>query len=143
MLSSYPTACQCRIYRVKMVSEWQSKMNRSNAHRKPIPLFCSQSTQTQDSEYSSETEDSDFPPCRVGNSPPLISRSPLPPPPRSRYFRAAANGISEEEPSHHGGQSQRCQKPNTGLGKTNIVNIVDVTTTTVLHTKVRLYIPCM
>ena len=126
-----------------MVSEWQSKMNRSKAHRKPITLFCSQSTQTQDSEDSSEIEDADFPRCRVGNSPPLISRSPLPPPPRSRYFRAAASAISEE-PSHHGGQSQRCQKPKTGLGETNIVNIVDdVTATTVLHTKVILYIPCV
>ena len=123
-----------------MVSEWRSKMNRSNAHHKPIPLFCSQSTQTQDSADSSETEDSDFPPCRIGNSPPLNSRSPLPPRPRSRYFRPAASGVSEED---HGGQSQRCQKPSTGLGKTNIVNIVDdvtLTATTVLHI---LYIPCV
>ena len=126
-----------------MVSE-QSKMNRPNAHRKPIPLFCDKSTQTQDSDESdsSETEDSDFPPCRVGNSAPLISRSPLPPPPRSRYFRAAASSVSEEKPYHHGGQSQRCQKPNTGLGRTNIINTVDATATTVLHAKVILYIPC-
>ena len=116
-----------------MVSE-QFKMNRSNAHREPIPLFCSKSTQTQDLD-SSETEDSDFPPCRVGNSPPLNSRSPLPPPRRSRYLRAAT---SEEEPSHCGSQSQHCQKPNTGLGQTNIVNIA--TATTFLPTKVSLYI---
>jgi hypothetical protein len=123
----------------------QPNMNRSNTHRKPILLYCSQATQTQD---DSEAGDSDFPPCRVGNCPPLISSrySPVTVPSHSRHPRAAASSIlqrqlsisSEEEPS----QTQRHRKLNTGLGRSNIVNTVDATAT-VSHTKVIIYyIPC-
>lgn len=63
-------------------------MNQSNTHRKPILLYCSRPTQTYDDD--SESNASDFPPCRVGNSPPLISRSPALIPTHSRYLRAAA-----------------------------------------------------
>jgi hypothetical protein len=124
-----------------MVSE-RPKMNHSNTHRKPILLYCSQATQTRD-DSELEAEDSDFPPCCVGNCPPLISHySPVTVPSHSRYPPAAASGTrqltisSEEEPS----QSQHRQ--HTGLGQTNIVNIVDATAT-VSHTKVILYISCM
>jgi hypothetical protein len=116
-------------------------MNPSNTHRKPILLYCSQATQTQDHD-DSETEDSDFPPCRVGNLPPLISShySPVP-------FKLHASGILQrqltlssedsEEPSH----TQRRRKPNTGLGRSNIVNTIDAATT-VSNTKVKVpYIP--
>lgn len=127
-----------------MVSE-RPKMNRSSTHRKPVLLYCNQATQTQD---DSEVEDSDFPPCRVGNDPPLIFRySPVTFPSSSRYPQAAASRIlqqqptipSEEEPSQS--LAQRHRQPNTGLGGTNIVNIIDATAT-VSHTKVILYIPC-
>lgn len=126
-----------------MVSE-QPKMKRSITHRKPILLYCSQATQTHD---DSEAEDSDFPPCREGNSPPLISRySPVQAiPSRSRYPRAAASGIQPttsskgpEEPP----QSRRRQKPNAGLGQANVVNVVD-STAPVLNAKVVPYIPYM
>lgn len=116
-----------------MVSERPNlKMDRSKTHRKPIVLYCSRTTQTQDNSEAEDPE-SDFPPCRVGNSPPLISRSPVTVPSRSRYYPRAASGVlqqpsSEDEPS------------NTGLGRTNIVNIIDVTATT-SHTKVILHIP--
>lgn len=127
-----------------MVSE-QPKMNRTNTHqRKPILLYCSRATQTQD-DSEAEDSDSDFPPCRVGNLPPLISHySPVTRqafPSHSRRPQAAASTIlqqqltissdSEEKPS----QSQPHRRPNTGLGRTNIVNIVDATVM-VSHTKV-------
>ena len=54
-----------------------------NAHRKPIPLYCSRPTQTQN---DSEAEESDFPPCLVGNCTPIMSRSPAAVPSRSRYL---------------------------------------------------------
>jgi len=119
-----------------MVSE-QHKMKRSITHRKPILLYCSQATQTQD---DSEAEDSDFPPCREGNCPPLISEShcsPVTVLSRLRHPQAAADGsqqltISSDEERP---QSWRRQKPNTGLGQANVVNMVD-TTAPVLRTKV-------
>ena len=126
-----------------MVSEGP-KMNRSNTHRKPILLYCSQATQTEDdsvtldsvTEDDSEAEDSDFPPCRVGNLPPLIIShySPVIAPSHSCHPRAAMRGIQQQrltissEEAHH-------RQPNTGLGQSNIVNTVDATAT-VLHTKV-------
>ena len=81
-----------------MVSE-QPKMNRTNTHqRKPILLYCSRATQTQD---DSEAEDSDFPPCRVGNLPPLISHySPVTHwafSSHSRHPQAAASTILQQQ----------------------------------------------
>jgi hypothetical protein len=54
------------------VSE-QLKMS-SNAHRKPIILYCSRPTQTQD-DSEADSEESDFPPCLEGNCTPIMSRS--------------------------------------------------------------------
>lgn len=111
------------------VDECYTKMNLSNTHWKPILLYCSRPTQTHD---NSESEDSDFPPCwvGVGNSPPLISRSPLPVPRRSCYLQAAENSpqqlaTSSEDKPH---QSQRRGQLNKGvkeLGQTNVINTVD------------------
>lgn len=129
-------------------------MNRSNTQRKSkfVTLYCNQSTQTQDSELegqdNSETDDSDFPPCLIGNAPPLMScYSPVQVtvPSHSRYYpREAASNIqrhltiSSEEPEEPPQSQSRChcRQPNTGLGQTNIVNTVDSDTTAVLHTKV-------
>jgi hypothetical protein len=82
-------------------------MNQSNTHRKPI-----QPTQTND---DSDADDSDFPPCRVGNSPPLFCHSPVAVPTRrSRYLRAAENSSQRQ----HTGKS---------LGRMNVINTVDAT----------------
>lgn len=108
-------------------------MKRPNTCRK---LYCSRSTQTYDNS-DDESEDSDFPPCLEGKSPPLMSRSPVPTH-SSRYLRApAANSsqhqltISSEKKPHQ--SSQRHRQLNTGLGQTNIINTVDATTKVFLH----------
>ena len=123
-------------------------MNNSNTHRKPILLYCSQPTQTHD---DSESEDSDFPSCRIGNDPPLISRSPLPIPTHSRYLPAGSQQLTtlgEKEPH----QSQRCGQPNNGLGQTNIINTLDATLkvlifslvqVAMLNVNVRLIVPSL
>ena len=121
----------------------------------PIPLYCDQPTQTgEDSETVADSEleesDPDFPPCHIGNRPPLMSEtryscssgSPDAVPPRSRHPLAAMSspqrqpitGISGENLKEP--QSQHRRLPNTGLGQINIVN----TTATVLNTKVILYV---
>ena len=98
-------------------------MNSSNSRqRKPILLYCSTPTQTHDSdspashpilsEAELEGSDSDiyyFPPCRIGTSPPLISRSPGF---RSSRYRRSASGSKSP--------------PKMGLGQTNILNTVTV-----------------
>ena len=109
------------------------KMNRSNTHSKFITLYCERSTQTQEGQDNSETEDSDFGPCLIGNDPPIMSHpSPVTPP--SRY-REAASTIQQKHivvvSSEESEEPQRRQ----GLGKSNIINTVDATAT-VLHTKV-------
>ena len=103
----------------------------SNAYHKLILLYCSQPTQTPD---DSEAEESDFPPCLVGNCMPIMSRSPAAVPSRSRYLPAATSGSQQQltisgkkEP-----QSQHRQLPNPGLGQMNVVN----TTATALNKKV-------
>jgi hypothetical protein len=123
-----------------MVSE-RTKMKRSNTHRKFTTLYCDQSTQTQEGQDNSETEDSDFGPCLIGNSLPIMLRpSPVVLP--SRYQAAAR---SQQQPiivisSEESEEPPQCRQPNPGLGQTNIVNTVDATAT-VLHIKVVLYIP--
>ena len=84
-------------------------------------LYCSQPTQTQPETQSSdhEAESSDFPPFRIGKmmSPASAMR-------RNEHQPSLSN---EEEPP----QSRRRQQGNTGLGKTNMVNVVDASHATV------------
>ena len=82
-------------------------------------------SQAQETKDDSEAEFSDFPPIKECNSTPLA----LPIPARSRllHHQAARRGphhsfLSSEEESP---QLQRHQQPNTGLGRTNILNMVD------------------
>lgn len=91
----------------------QSKMNRNN----PRPQL--------ESDYELEAESSDFPPIRIGK-PERMSAM------RRNQHRLSLS--SEEEPP----QSRRHQQRNAGLGKTNILNVVDVTAP-VQHRKVTLY----
>jgi hypothetical protein len=107
-------------------------MKRSNTHREPILLYCSQPTQTHDeseTHYESEadSEDSEFPPCRVGNDPPLISRRSSSPVirPNSHHPRAAASSSQRQLTISSGKELQRRRQLNKGLGKTNVVNTVD------------------
>ena len=94
-------------------------MNQSNTHRKPILLYCSRPTQTHDDD--SESNASDFPPCRVGNSPPLISRSPalIPThspaliPTHSRYLRAAAQTHYDSDSKSDDSDFPPCQVGNS------------------------------
>lgn len=120
------------------------KMNHSNTHRKSITLYCSQATQTKPDNFEAEasTEDSDFPPCRIGSMTPIMSR-PLPLARPSRYpLKAPASSkqqptiliVSSSEEPEKPPQSHRHRQPNTvGLGEANILNTVD--------TKVPLFIP--
>ena len=132
----------CWIYkRVQMLSE-QPKMN-CYTHSTKL-YYCEQSTQTQEGHENSETEESDFGPCLISNSPPIMSRSS--PATLPTCYQVAASSIQQKpiviissEESDEPPQPQCHQQPNTGLGKTNIVNMVDATAT-VLHTKVVLYI---
>jgi hypothetical protein len=111
-------------------------MNRYTHSQK---FYSERSTQTREGHEDSESEESDFPPCLIGIDPPIMSRSsPVTLP--SRYRAAKPIVIVSSEESDEPPQPQRHQQPNTGLGKTNIVNMVDATAT-VLHTKVVLYIP--
>jgi hypothetical protein len=112
-MTSYSTA---EYIRVEIMSEQPLKMNSSN--RKPIILYCSKPTQTQDSE-TEDSDHSDFPPCRIGNCPPL---SPPPPPRKSRYYRQSA--------------SRSKSPPSMGLGQTNILNTVNKAATN-LHTNLK------
>ena len=130
-----------RIYKgVQMVSE-RPKMNRYTHSQKVY--YHERSTQTREGHENSESEESDFGPCLISNDPPIRSRSsesPVTLP--SRYRAAKPIVIVSSEESDEPLQPQRRQQPNTGLGKTNIVNMVDATAT-MLHTKVVLYIPYM
>lgn len=101
-------------------------MNRNHSNtrtREPILLYCSRTTQTQeDSEHEFDSDDSEFPPCRIGNLPPLrnTEHGTL-----ARYLREAA--IADQQPpttlrSPHYRQSNTA---NSGLGQTNIVNTFD------------------
>ena len=106
----------------------QSKMDRSdNIRPRYAPLCCSQPTQTQPDEV--EAESSDFPPIRVGK-PERMS-------PASAMHQNQFSFLSNEESS----QSRRHQQHNTGLGKTNILNVVDATAP-MQHRKVILYTFC-
>lgn len=126
-----------------MVRE-QPNMNRYT-HSASTKFYHERSTQTREGQDNSETEESDFGPCLIGNAPPIMSRPPpvtLP----SRYWAATSTGSIQQKPivvvsseESEEPQPQRRQQPNTGLGQTNIVNMVDATAT-VLHTKVVLYI---
>jgi hypothetical protein len=119
-----------------MVSE-RPKMNRYT-HSKTAKFYHERSTQTREGHENSETEESDFGPCLIGDP-----RSPVTLP---SHYRAAASNIQQKpivvvssEESEEQPQPQHRQQLNTGLGHTNIVNTVDATAT-VLHTKVVLYI---
>jgi hypothetical protein len=96
------------------------KMN--NAHRTYIPLYCSQPTQTRDSDDSLEL--SDFPPIKIRKSTPPIPVCFRPPRPQAARGLGGSQELpvlvsSEEEPP----RSQHRQ-PNTGLGRANILNMV-------------------
>lgn len=81
-------------------------MEHNNPHRLQIPLYCSQSTQTQpESDY--DTDSSDFPPYKIGRSMSPASAMRRNPPP------------SEEPPQPHLQERRRA-----GLGQTNLVNTV-------------------
>ena len=116
-------------------------MNRYT-HSASTKFYYERSTQTRESQDNSETEESDFGPCLIGNAPPIMSRPPVTLP--SRY-RAATSSIQQKpivvvsSEESEGPQPQCRQQLNAGLGQTNIVNMVDATAT-VLHTKVFLYI---
>ena len=107
----------------------QPKMNSPNTHRKPVLLYCSRPTQTQE-DSETESELSDFPPCKIGNSAPLISRS-WTPPSHSRYLQGAMSGSeSQQQPTTQSSEKGTHSKPRRGLGQTNMVNTLS------WHTKV-------
>jgi hypothetical protein len=117
----------------------QSKMDRSdNLHPRYVeyvPLYCSQPTQTQpESDYELEAESSDFPPIRVGKPERMSPTSAM-----RRNQQQPSLLSNEEEPPQLCHRQQR----NTGLGKTNILNVVDATAP-MQHRleKVTLYILC-
>jgi len=118
------------------VSE-QLKMS-SNAHRKPIILYCSRPTQTQD-DSEADSEESDFPPCLEGNCTPIMSRS-SPAAVPSRYLPAATSGsqqqltISGEKEPQSESQHRRLPNPGPGLGQMNVVNTT--ASATALNSKV-------
>src|SRR6266849_1299708 len=91
----------------------QSKMDRNtNPHHHYVPLYCSQFTQTQpESDYDaeSESESSDFSPIRTGK-------------------RMSPGSAMHRNPPQH-------PQHNTGLGRTNILNMIDATAS-VQHGKV-------
>jgi hypothetical protein len=91
-----------------------------NPQRRPIPLYCSQPSQTQD---DSEAEVSDFPPIRERNSTP-----PAPPAHSHLPCRQAAPTSSKQLPlSSEEGEPQlrRRRHPDVGLGRSNVLNVVD------------------
>jgi hypothetical protein len=99
-----------------MVSE-PPKMKHSNTHREYVTLYCSQPTQTQDS----EAEESEFAPCREANSTPPYSPGSILSRPRlqaSSQLTISKEGLSKS--SHH----QRRPNAGLGLGQTNVVNTV-------------------
>ena len=125
-------------------------MNHPNTHRKPILLYCSRQTQTQeDSDYGlsdselsdselSDSEFSDFPPCRKfkenNHNPPLMASCfSAAAPSHSHYFQAATSGSKSQRQLTTSSESQ--SQPNRrGLGQKNVVN-----TLLPVHTKVNLY----
>jgi len=105
----------------------QTKMDCNNPPPRCVPLYCSQATQTlPESDYEAESSESDFPPIRIGKrmSPASAMR-------RNQHQLSLSD---EEEPP----QLRRRQQRNTGLGKTNILNVVDATAP-VQRRKVTLY----
>jgi hypothetical protein len=116
-------------------------MNSSNTHRKFVTLYCDKSMQTeptQDDSDAEASEYSDFPPCRIGNDPPLLSRAhysseSVAAPFKSCHPRVATSRIQRQitiiSSDEESPQSQRCQQPNKGLGNTNIINTVHATST--------------
>jgi|ERR1700733_8224591 hypothetical protein len=98
-------------------------MDRNDPHRRFVLLYCNQSTQTRpESDHDAESESSDFSPIRIGKR---MS-------PASAMHRKP-HQFNKEEPS----QLHRCR---TGLGRTNILNVVNTTAVTapVQHGKVTL-----
>jgi hypothetical protein len=108
----------------------QLKMSSNTHPRKPITLYCSRPTQTQD---DSEAEESDFPPFLEGSLSPIMSR-PSPVRPRSRYLPAATSGSQQQltiSGATGSGKEQHRRLPNAGLGQTNVVNTVTTANTKV------------
>ena len=81
-------------------------------------------SQAQEAKDDSEAELSDFPPIKERNSTPpalpIPARSHLPHHQAARRHPHSFLSSEEESP-----QSQHHQQPNTGLGRTNILNMVD------------------
>src|SRR5271168_520894 len=93
-------------------------MKRSPLPRKHIVLYCSQPSQTE-AASESETELSDFPPIKEGNSAPLFAP----------IRRAARETLQPLPVSHEEAPplSQRRRRPSVGLGQSNILNTVSET----------------
>jgi hypothetical protein len=104
----------------------------SNIHRKPIILYCSQPTQTQNDSEAEESDDSDFPPCLVGNLTPIMSR-PSPVRPRSRYLPAATSCSQQQLTISGVSEKEHRRLPNTGLGHKNVVNTTGNTKVVILY----------
>jgi hypothetical protein len=81
-------------------------MNDSNTPRKYVLLYCDQGTQTQD-DSEPDSDDSEFPPCLIGNSAPLISRSPIPVS-SSRYLRGPVVTQDDPEPGSDDSEFPPC-----------------------------------
>lgn len=82
-------------------------MDHYNPRRLYIPLYCSQSTQTQP-ESDSEADSSDFPPAKIGKRMSPASAMRRNPP------------STEESPQLH-----HRQRHDAGLGQNNVVNMVN------------------
>ena len=119
-------------------------MNSSNTQRKFVTLYCDRWTQTQPTQDDSDTEDSvdsEFPPCRIGNDPPLFPRAhsfqPVAQatPSQSCHLQAATSGIQRQitiiSSDEESPQSHLCRRPtrSKGLGLINIANTVHATST--------------
>ena len=102
----------------------QSKMERNNPRPRYVTLYCSQTTQTQPESDYEEAESSDFGPIKIGRPERMSPASAMR---RNQYPLSLSD---KEEPP----QLRRHQQCNTGLGKTNILNIV--------HRKVTLHTFC-
>ena len=95
----------------------------------PLMLYCSQATQTQPESKYEEAESLDFTPIRIGK-PERMS------PASAMYKNQYQLSLSDEEEPPQLCCHQQC---NAGLGRTNILNIVD-TTALVQHRKMTLYL---
>lgn len=96
-----PTKMECRYH--------------SQAQHRFIPLYCKQSSQTcHESDSSEAGQESDFPPARIWDSPPLTKPASARP-----YPHPQASSRDSQISSPHP------QKSGIGLGQADILNVVD------------------